>query len=135
MDTIHPRWGWSINCKNCGWSSLLGGIITKKQLDKIIIETKTQNHGCSNPDFDEKIRLGTTDLTGDLEQLSPEKKIIIENKLDEIVKLLEESQRKDSKFRNKATLILSKLYQDKQINENTFNKLDMFLHEWFDSNV
>ena len=128
-ETERPRWGWSIKCKNCGWKNLCGGIQTKKQLDDIIREVRSQNHGCDNPNFEEKIRVADLDLTDDLPNL------VVEEKLDKIIHMFNKKEEKEDEFRNKLTFILSSLHQSDNLNKDTFNRLDEMLRDYLDSSI
>ena len=74
--------------------------------------------------------LALTDVINAIEQLPTEKE-----KIDKILVVVENLksmiEKQNDTLRNTASLV-SKLHQDGEINKDTFNRLDEFLHEWLD---
>ena len=59
-----------------------------------------------------------------------------ENKIEqilEIVKRLETKLNRQNEFLNKIVTLVSKMFQDGEINKDTFNKLDEFLKPYYDN--
>lgn len=75
--------------------------------------------------------LALTDVISAIEQLPTE-----QEKMDKILEIVENLknmiEKQNDVLRNTSSLI-SKLYQDGEINKDTFNRLDEFLHDWLDS--
>lgn len=59
-----------------------------------------------------------------------------ERKTDDILKLVTDLHSKLDKqhlMLSKLISMISKMYQDDEINKDTYNRLDEFLHDWLDS--
>jgi len=59
----------------------------------------------------------------------------LERKIDSLSDKLEKYETSNSANLRKLTLLISELYQQGKINEDTFNRLDEFLHDWLDSTI
>jgi len=71
------------------------------------------------------------DVISEIERLPTEKEKI--DKILEVVKNLKSVIEKQNTALNSIISFISKLYQDGEMNKDTFNRLDEFLHDWLDS--
>ena len=61
-----------------------------------------------------------------------------EDKSELILKIVQELKNKLEKqhvMSTKLVAMVSKMYQDGEINKDTYNRLDQFLHDWLDSEI
>ena len=59
----------------------------------------------------------------------------LERKIESLSQKLEKYETSNSENLRKLTVLISELYQQGKINEDTFNRLDEFLHDWLDSTI
>jgi len=69
---------------------------------------------------DEILKRGLTDLLA---------------KMDDLSNKLEKYETRNSEQLRKLLLMVSELYQQGKINDDTFNRLDDFLHDWLDESI
>ena len=61
-----------------------------------------------------------------------------EDKSEKILKIVQELQNKLEKqhlMLTKLVAMTSKMYQEGEMNKDTYNRLDQFLHDWLDSEL
>ena len=61
-----------------------------------------------------------------------------EDKTDVILKIVQDLQNKLEKqylLLTKLVAMISRMYQEGEINKDTYNRLDQFLHDWLDSEI
>jgi len=57
------------------------------------------------------------------------------SKIENLTEKLDQYETRNSEYLRKLMVMVSELYQQGKINDDTFNRLDQFLHDWLDESI